>query len=235
MARLKVILADDEPAGRVALRRALEQCGGVDVIAEAANGLEALEAIERERPDVAFLDIEMPGMTGLEVAANLSATPRVVFVTAYDEYAVKAFDANALDYVLKPFRVERLAESLQRARAGSRAAVRAIRPFRLAVRKGRRIVLLSLRDVLWAGLEDKLCFVYTGEGRYLCDRTIAELDEMLGAAGFFRVSRSAIVNLEHVLELAPMLSGTWQARLRGGAEVDVSRERARDLKSLLGL
>lgn len=239
---MRALLVDDEEWARHALRRALEAIPGIEVAGEAANGLEALEQIELLRPDVLFLDVEMPAMSGLETLAQLREPPLVIFVTAYSEYAVQAFEANAVDYLLKPLRPERLEAAVERARTRipnrvPEPLLRQVRPLnRIAVRRGKRILLLPRHEILYARVEEELVFLYAGSGRYSIDRTLAELEELLDGGGFFRVSRSALVNLEAVTEMYPWLaSGTWRVKLSDATELDVSRERARLLKSLVGL
>lgn len=245
-----VLLADDEDLARQSLRTALARYSGLEIVGEAANGVEALQQIEDLRPDAVFLDIEMPGMNGLDVVRNLAAPPHILFFffTAYDHYAVAAFEANAIDYLLKPLDPARLDRSVSRLREAIAASppdagqlrrmlesLRPAIPQKIAGRRGKRIVVLNPKEVLRAGIEDKLVFLYTAGERFLTDRTVAELESLLGPAGFFRISRSELVNLEHVRELVPWFSGTARVRLTNGQELDVSRERARELRSAMGL
>jgi len=245
---IRCLIADDEQPAREELRRTLAGIPDLEVAGESRNGIEALEAIDTLKPDLLLLDIEMPGMTGIEVLANHPAPPLTVFVTAYNDYAIKAFEARALDYILKPFRQERVREAVERARAALaankalereqiRSLVREARPaaFRLAARAGKRIVLLPLADILHITVEDKLAFVHTASARHMSDRTIAELEAMLEDQTFFRISRQELVNLEHVSELIPWFNGAWKVRLKDGRELDVTRDRARELKALLGI
>ncbi len=245
---MRVVIVDDEALAREQLKRALASWADVVVVGEAANGIQALERIEELTPDAVFLDIEMPGLNGLEVAEQLGKPPLVVFVTAYDEFAVKAFETYAVDYVLKPLDGQRLAKAVGRLREllecrtappvhemlASMRDERRLGPRRLAARKGKRIVLVSPKDVLYVTTEDKLVFLVTSEGRHLIERTVAELELLLESEGFFRISRSELANLVHVQELMPWFSGTWRVKLVNGVELDVSRERARRLKELVG-
>ena len=249
--KLRALIVDDEDLARLALRRLLEEEPEIEVAGEAANGLEAVEQIQDLRPDLVFLDIEMPGLNGFEVVEQMSQPAAVVFVTAYDEYAVRAFDANAVDYLLKPLRKERLQSALDRVQkrrlasgnAGEEQASKAaalarqrVGPVkRLAVRRGKRIVIVPLRDVIRIEIEDKLVFAYTSQEKLLVEKTIGQLEAMLEPAGFLRINRGELVNQEMVRELMPWFSGTWRVKLGNGEERDVSRERAKVLKEAMGV
>lgn len=249
---IKALIVDDEDLARLNLVRLLRTEPDITVLGEASNGLEALERITALAPDVVFLDIEMPGLNGLDVLANLTAPPLIVFATAQDDYAVRAFEASAVDYLLKPIQADRVSQTIGRVRAAlenQRPAYantirhllttlrgHAGRPLsKLAVRKGKRILLLSPREILHASIEDKLVFVHTQQDRFLSDRSVSELEQLLSDSGFFRISRGDLVNLEHVSELLPWFSGTWRVKMSTGVELDVSRDRARDLKKRLNL
>ena len=249
---IRTLLVDDEEPGRSTLRRALSAYPGFEVVGEAVNGVEALEAIMELRPDLVLLDIEMPGLNGFEVVQQLTAPPAIVFVTAYDEYAVRAFEANAVDYVLKPVHPERLERALHRVRdrlakpvtedsgkqAGAALAIareRAGPIRRLAARRGKRIVIVPLRDTIRIEIDDKLVFAWTATERLLLERTIGELETLLQPAGFLRINRGELVNLDMVRELMPWFSGTWRVKLANGEERDVSRDRARQLKEAMGI
>ncbi len=238
---MRALVVDDEELARRNLISMLD--GAAEVIAEASNGIEGLEKILSLAPDVVFLDVEMPGMNGFEMLAQLSSPPLVAFVTAYDHHAVQAFEAHAVDYILKPLRRERVAKAVQQLRArspsvapdGLRSVLRQLPAVtKIAARRGRKICLLSPREVLWIGVDDRLVFLYTAQERFLVERTIVELETMLSSEGFFRVSRGEIVNLQYARELIPRSSGTWRLILSNGQEVDVSRERSRDLRSAMG-
>ncbi|MDQ6704990.1 MAG: LytTR family DNA-binding domain-containing protein [Acidobacteriota bacterium] len=247
---IRALIVDDEDLARVNLRRVLDGEENVEVIGEAANGIDALEKIGDLNPDVVFLDIEMPGLNGMEVARNMTGEPGsgplIVFATAYDEFAVKAFEANALDYLLKPIQPQRVREALGRVTAALRSGrseytesltqvLSGVTLNKLAVRRGKRIVLLALKEIFQISIEDKLVFVHTEKERFLIERTIGDLEEMLGDSGFLRISRGEVVNLEHVRELIPWFSGTWRVKLSNSTELDVSRDRARRLKEIMGV
>lgn len=246
--KIRTLLVDDEDLARTALRRALASIDDIEIVGEAVNGIEAIEMIGDLRPDLVFLDIEMPGFDGFEVVQQLENPPVIIFATAYDEYAVRAFEANAIDYLLKPVQPERLERALVRVRQripprdpgqGTRiktvARERSGPLRRLAARRGKRIVIVPLREVIRVEIEDKLVFAITANDRLLVEKTIGELEELLEPAGFLRISRAELVNLETVKELVPWFSGTWRVKLANGEERDVSRERARQLKEAMGV
>src|SRR5262245_43295902 len=211
---IRCLVVDDEQLARQHLRRLLQPHSDFQVVGDAASGPEAVESILESNPDVVFLDIEMPGLNGFEVVSQLSDPPLIVFATAYDKYAVDAFEANALDYLLKPIQPGRLAQAVEKIRttlntprpqyaSALRRAMSKLQvgpPAKLAARRGKRIVLLSPAEILYTAVEDELVFLHNQTERFVSDRTIAELEELLGSAGFFRVSRSAIVNLTHARE-----------------------------------
>lgn len=245
---IRTLLVDDEELGRSTLRRALAAFPDFEIAGEAGNGVDALEAIASLKPELVLLDIEMPGFTGFEVLQQLTDPPFVVFVTAYDEYAVKAFEASAVDYLLKPLQPERLERALNRVRERMRknapeSSAKALEvarersgPIRrLAARRGKRIVIVPLRDVLRIEIEDKLVFACTATERLLLEKSIGELEALLQPAGFLRISRGELVNLEMVRELMPWFSGTWRVKLANGEERDVSRDRAKQLKEAMGV
>jgi len=236
---MRVLVVDDEPLARQNLISMLR--GVVEIVAEAEDGVTALEKILELSPDAVFLDIEMPRMSGFEVLAQLSDPPPTVFVTAHDHYAVQAFETHAVDYVLKPLRRERVLAALQRLQSGS-VTVHAVQSLlkhvpatiKIAGRRGNRIVLLAPAEVVWIGVEDRLVFLHTAQERFLTNRTIADLEAVLLGRGFFRVSRAEIVNLQHAREVTPGSSGTWDLVLSNGHTAEVSRERARELREALG-
>lgn len=250
---LRVMIVDDESPARQRARRMLAELGGAEVVAEAASAPEARQRFAAARPDLLLLDIQMPGEDGFALLRSLAPRPAVVFVTAFDHYAVQAFEENAVDYLLKPFRRERLAAALERARrdladpdelARRLAAVlgamdRPGRPShldRLTVRIGAKQLILRAADILWFGAEDKLVFAATATGRHYVNFTLDQLESRLDPARFARVHRGAIANLDHAVALRPGFAGTWRLQLDDPArtEVPVSRTRARRLRERLG-
>jgi two-component system LytT family response regulator len=246
---MRTLIVDDEAPARERLKRYLAGLEEVEIIGEAVDGLQAVEAIERLAPDLVILDIQMPGLDGLGVVEALADPPAIIFVTAYDRYAIRAFEVHALDYLLKPFSRDRLARAIHRARqalAGGRDLGAQLRPWldglaaqgryltRLAVRDRERFRVLDADSVDWIGVEGEQVVVHVGDRAYPVRRTLAELEARLDPERFFRAHRSAIVNLDRVREVIPWFKGGHILRLSTGAEVDLSRARARALRKILG-
>jgi DNA-binding LytR/AlgR family response regulator len=245
---IRCLIVDDEEIARQHLARLLSAHAEIEIAGEASNGTEALAVISASSPEVIFLDIEMPGLSAFDMLAQLSHPPLIVFATAYDKYAVNAFEANAIDYLLKPIEPPRLAKAIEKINAALsrpreeyesllRRALSTLHPgppAKLAARRGARIILLSPKDILYAAIEDKIVFFHTQTDRFATDRTMGELEDMLTPAGFCRINRAAIVNLAYARELLPWTSGTYRLKLSNHTELEVSRERARELKSRIG-
>ncbi|MBK9963680.1 MAG: response regulator [Holophagales bacterium] len=243
MTRLRVVIVDDEELARSLVREHLAAHPDVDVAAECANGLEAIEAVALHAPDLLFLDVQMPRLTGFETLELLDPRPAVVFVTAYDRHAVKAFEVNAVDYLLKPFSKARFDAALARARAllatGAKkpdpaALAAAARPEgvpleRIAVRDGTRVTLLPVETVEWVKAEDDYVLIRSGGRNHLKHQTLADLAAQLRATRFVRVHRSWVVN---VARLASLEEGRT-AVMADGERIPVSRSGAARLKELL--
>jgi DNA-binding LytR/AlgR family response regulator len=250
---IRTLIVDDEELARRELRESLRTEADIMLVGEAANGLKAIEAIEQLQPDLLFIDIEMPGLNGFEVLNSVNRIPATIFVTAYDQYAIQAFEVNAVDYLLKPVTPARLQKTLARARQNLQGGGTAIQAAavhqlltalqnpqsnyisRIAVQKGKHIVLLRLRDIIYIGVEDKLVFVYTSAGRFLVNKTIAELEQSLARDGFIRINRGTILNLDYLVEIIPWFSATCMLKLSNGQELPLSRERVPHLKKAVGL
>jgi DNA-binding LytR/AlgR family response regulator len=245
---VRVLIVDDEAPARQRLKRLLADVEGTELIGQAEDGVQAVEMIEREHPDLVLLDIQMPELDGFGVIEALADPPPVIFVTAYDEYAIRAFEINALDYLLKPFSGERLEKAIRRAQeelAEERDFATRLAPLlqsltgqghyltRLAVRDRDRIRVLDVDEVDWIGVTDEQVFVHTREAAYLIRRTLAELAARLDPARFFRAHRSAIVNLDRVAEVIPWFKGSHKLKLTTGAKIDLSRAQARALRKIL--
>jgi two-component system, LytTR family, response regulator len=233
---MRVLIADDEFPARDKLQRWLSEQADVDVVARSEDGLQAAGAIEQLRPDVAYLDIQMPGISGLEVAAQLEqdTAPLIVFVTAFDEHAVKAFDLNAVDYLLKPYDKDRLLRSLVRVRdrlgsVESRAsAVTTARgqtnsSDRLLVPEGERLQLIDSTSVDWLEADDNYVRVHTANRAYLLRRTLQDLLSQLGEQRFARIHKSAAVNISAISSFTPLFKGDYEVSLRNGRTLRLSR------------
>lgn len=252
---LRVFLVDDEPLARARARNVLAGIAGTEVVGEAGSVDEAVAAIEALRPDVLLLDVQMPGADGFELLRRLADRPAVIFATAYDQHAVRAFEECAVDYLLKPFRRERLEQAIERARterARPEALSRRLQDLlarlprggetapqwleRFAVRVGTRQQIVRAEEVVWFGAEDKLVFAATDGHRHWVNFTLDELERRLDPRRFLRVHRSAIANLDRAAALHPGFAGTWRLQMNDGGrtEVPVARSRARALRSRLG-
>lgn len=256
MEPVRVLIADDEPPARAKVRRFLAADPEVDVVGEAGSGPEAVEAIRRLRPELLFLDIQMPGADGFGVLAALEgeALPHVVFVTAYDAYALRAFEVHAVDYLLKPFDADRFRTALVRAKERVRARVPAdddleqrirrvlaeARPApaayldRVLVRTGGRAVFVRTDEVDWLEAEENYVRLHAGTESYLVRGTLAGLEERLDPAKFIRVHRSHVVNLGSIRELHPWSHGDWMIVLRDGRELMLSRRYRDRIPELAG-
>jgi two-component system, LytTR family, response regulator len=258
---LRVLIADDEPLARLRLEDLLREQAGVEVVAVAEDGVEAIDAIEAHRPDVVFLDIQMPGATGLEVVARVGPErmPATVFVTAHDEHAVKAFDLAAVDYLVKPFDDERFAQAFARVRERARvkdveAATRRLldalaneapapvpapapgasayaRRIPVEVRGQTRFVPVEAIDYVTAS--GPYAELHVGDVAHLIRERMQELERRLDPSRFARIHRSAIVQLDRVESLQQRSGGELTLRLRGGRELPVSRTRRRELEARL--
>ena len=239
---IRAVIVDDEDPARTRLRRLLAELGDVEVIGEARDGEEAIARITELAPSVVFLDIQMPGCSGLEVAASLpSPAPHIVFCTAFDQYAIDAFELNAVDYLLKPVSRARLTKAMERIRRGAPEAdsvnrvLRSAAPLaRFLARKGTTYRVVQAREVLAFVSENGLTKLQTAEAHYWMPPTLNELEARLDERHFFRISRAAIVNLDAVREIVPAEGGMGSVLLRDGLKLEVSRRRLKELTERLG-
>jgi len=243
MTKLRILIVDDEPLARERVRALLQGDPAVEIIGEAASGPAAVAAIRKDKPDIVFLDMQMPGFDGLQVVAELPADrrPAVIFVTAHERFAVDAFAVHAIDYLLKPFDQERLQSALKRAadhlqarRAsdlGARlesllaeAAPSERKPERLAVKVDGRVVFLKPDEIFWAEAADNYVVLHLADAsRLMLRETLSSLEERLGAVAFARINRSAVVRLDQVKELQPTFHGDYTVVLRDGTRLPLSR------------
>jgi two-component system LytT family response regulator/two-component system response regulator LytT len=260
--RLRVIVVDDEQLARDELCYQLDRLGDIETVAQAGNGLEALTAIDRHSPDLVFLDVQMPGLTGFEVARRLledEESPAVVFVTAYDQHAIEAFEVNAVDYLLKPVEVGRLEQAVQRARrrlSSDRAGLapklndqleeivkmmalgRNSRRDQVALKVGERFLLVQANEIIYASLADDSINIVTGQVAGTSNyRTLDDLQARLDPAVFWRVHRSHLVNINKIKEIVPWFSRNYILRMKDAkaTEIPVSRSQTKRLREYLKL
>lgn len=223
---IRAVIADDEPPARRKLRRLLERDGGVVIAGEAGTGDEAVALLRRERPDVAFLDVQMPGLDGfgvLEVLGDLEGMA-VVFVTAFDEYAVRAFEVHAFDYLMKPVTEERLAALLERLRTRTAAVVPAQGYWKRILVQGPRLARFVLvREIDWIESDRNYVVLHCGAGEHLVRATLEAFLDRLDPQEFARANRSTAVNLNRVRELRPWTHGEYKIVMQDGREITWSR------------
>ena len=250
---IRTLIVDDEPLARERLRKLLQAEPEIELIGECANGREALEAIRKDSPDLLFLDVQMPELDGFGMLAALKTDklPLVVFVTAYDKFALKAFEVHAVDYLLKPFDRERFKAALERAMtrlkkeqsgelnqklsallADLKPAPKA--PDRLAVKTEGRVLFVKLDEIDWIEAADNYVSLHVGGESHLLRETMTALETKLAPEKFLRISRSAIVNVERIKELQPMFHGEYVVILRTGSKLTLSRSYRDKLQQLLG-
>ena len=234
---MRALIVDDERLGRAELRRLLEPHPEVEIVGEARDAEEALAQIEQLQPDLLFLDIQMPGRSGFELLEQLERVPLVIFTTAYDEYALKAFEVNALDYLLKPVSPERLDAALARAalRKAKPATTAASASSCIFVKDGERCWFVTLSDVVLLESEGNYARLYFSGNRPLVLRSLNYLEERLDSAMFFRASRKHLLNLRFIESIDPWANGGFLVRLKGGFEVEMSRRQAQKFKEVMSL
>jgi two-component system LytT family response regulator len=254
MPNFKALIVDDEPISRRRLRRLLALEPECELAGECGNGREAVQSLEREKIDILFLDVQMPEMDGFEVVHAIARShPLIIFTSAYDEYALRAFEVHAFDYLLKPFDRRRFRESVQRARtqltqaqptkttladdrilqlfenlSGARAA-----PDRIAIRNNGRVIFLKLGEIDWIEAADNYVCLHCGKDTHILRETMSELEARLDPVRFIRVHRSAIVNLDCVKELHPWFRGDYRVMLNDGTELTLTRNHREKLESRL--
>ena len=239
---MKALIIDDERLARTELKRLLTPFKEIKVVGEAVNADDALEKIEELKPDLLFLDIQMPGKTGFEMLEELDSVPTVIFVTAYDEYAIKAFDYNALDYLLKPIEPNRLEETVNKLieKKRKKTISELDKNFlsegdQVFVKDGEKCWFVKLENVRLFESEGNYVRIYFGENKPLILRTLNYLDERLDDKTFFRANRKHIVNLKWIASIEPWLNGGLLVKLKDGQKIEVSRRQAIKFKDMLSL
>ncbi len=240
MKRISTILADDEPLARERVRSFLKDEPDVEILAECADGAQALQETQKRQPDLLFLDVQMPRLNGFEVLQALAPgpIPIVIFTTAHDEHAIQAFDFNALDYLLKPFTEARFKMSLQRARDRLEKGLRQADPQlkallsqlhapvtgggRIFVRSSERILFLKPEEIVRVEAAGNYVVLHSGKEQHIIRETISAMEARLAAAGFMRISRSVIVNLAYIREIQPAGSGRYALLLKNGTRLDMT-------------
>ena len=250
---MRVVIVDDEELARRGIKTRLLLAGDNEIVAECSNGREAIEAIRRTSPDLVFLDVQMPGKTGFDVIEAIGGEffPHVIFVTAHDRFAIRAFEVNAVDYLLKPIDDERFVIAFERAREslsrdrdsdlgrrlasllGAVSPGDASRSDRLVVRSGGRVVFVKIAELDWVEATGDYVTLHCAKKSWLLRETISELERKLAPHGFARIHRSTVVNLDSIGEMRALDNGEYRILLRDGTELKLSRNYRQALKFLL--
>jgi two-component system, LytTR family, response regulator len=239
---ITTIIADDESHARERLRELLDRFALFDIVAEAKDGNEALQCIIANKPEVAFLDINMPGMPVFQKIPSLQNPPLIIFQTAYSEHAANAYDINALDYLLKPVRFERLEQTVakimeKRAIATPEQLKSSEAPAKPAdhvtVSIGGKTKVIAARDIVRISFEDGFCYLYTAGEKMISDKYLNYYEEKLKGGSFFRTSRTDIINLNHIAVIHKEFQGTYAIEMKNGMQIDMSRRKAQQLKKII--
>jgi two-component system, LytTR family, response regulator len=238
---MRALIIDDERLARKELTKLLEEHPSIEIVGEAMNADEAEQMINELNPDLLFLDIQMPGRTGFQLLESLESVPLVVFTTAYDEFALKAFEVNALDYLLKPIQAERLSEAIhkimekERVKIGRGPGKKLGLEDQVFVKDGERCWFVSLANIRYFESDGNYIKVYFDANRPMIHKSLNALDDRLDERAFFRASRKHIINLSWVEGIEPWFNGGLMVKLRGGDKVEVSRRQAAKFKDMMSL
>ena len=236
MAGIRALIVDDEALARERVRTLLATVPGVTVVAECSGGREAVEQILAERPDLVFLDVQMPDLDGFDVLEAVASEwlPQVIFVTAYDEYAIKAFDVHAIDYLLKPIEPERFRKALARVTKRDLLAMLDERPIdRLVIRTRSKVSFLKPSEIDWIEADGKHAVLHAGRETHVVRHTLTRLEQRLAPHGFVRVHRSAIVNVDRIKELEPWFHGEYVVILKDGTKLTSSAAHSQALHRII--
>ena len=234
---MKALIVDDERLARNELTKLLEKFPEIEIIGEATNGEEAIEKIEELEPDLVFLDIQMPGMTGFEVLEHLHVVPEIIFVTAYDEFALKAFEVNALDYVLKPVELSRLETAIEKV-ANQRMKVsesKLTTDAQIFIKDGEKCWFVKLSDVRMFESEGNYVRLYFDTNKPMILKSLNNLEKRLDEKSFFRISRKYIINLAWIDKVETWFNGGLRVTLKSGEQLEISRRQAVKFKELMAL
>jgi two-component system LytT family response regulator len=236
MTPTRAIIVDDEALARERVRMLLADAPGITVVAECSGGREAVEQIVAERPDLVFLDVQMPDLDGFDVLEAVASEwlPAVIFVTAYDEYAIKAFDVHAIDYLLKPIEPERFRKALARVKKRDLLALLDERPIdRLVIRTRSKVSFLKPSEIDWIEADGKHAVLHAGRETHVVRHTLTRLEQRLVPHGFVRVHRSAIVNVDRIKELEPWFHGEYVVILNDGTKLTSSAAHSQALHRII--
>jgi two-component system, LytTR family, response regulator len=243
----KIIIIDDEPLARSIVKEYLQKHPELDIVQECNDGFEGVKAIQQYEPDLIFLDIQMPKINGFEMLELLDQPPAVIFTTAFDEYAIKAFEAHAVDYLLKPFNQERFDKAIQKWKEQATSSQKntnelletasqsPVQSQRIVVKTGSKIKIIPVHDVYFLEAADDYVKVHTQEGRFLKNKTLSHFEKTLDGQQFVRSHRSYIVNVQQITRIDPYEKDNHIAILKSGAKVPVSRNGYAKLRTVLGL
>lgn len=235
---MRALIVDDERLARNELLRLLEKFPEIEVVGEATNGNEAIEKIEELSPDLVFLDIQMPGMTGFEVLEHLHVVPNVIFVTAYDEYALKAFEVNALDYVLKPIELPRLEKAIEKVLVEQKETVKEDKlslDSQIFIKDGEKCWFVKLEKVRMFESEGNYVRLYFETSRPMILKSLNNLEKRLSEQEFFRISRKYIINLNWIEKVEAWFNGGLRVTLKSGEQLEISRRQTSRFKELMAL
>lgn len=253
---IKCIIVDDELPARTELKYLLQEYENIEVIGEVSHGLEVLEVNERLYPDVIFLDIQMPQMDGIEVAEKLLQSkhmPLIVFVTAFEEYAIKAFEVNAIDYILKPISKDRLSKTIEKLiqtnEVNNKAFEQKIENFlsdirnrksakvnKISVYYNGKLIPLAPNEIMYLTVEERNTLIVSTKGRFESNNTLSQLEEKLNSPNFFRCHKSFLVNIDYISEIVPWFNSTFMIKMKNiSDEIHVSRGQAKEFKKIMNI
>jgi len=245
---MRTIIIDDEQLARDIVKKYLEDHNNIEIVAECSNGFEGLKAIHELKPDLVFLDIQMPKLTGFEMLEILDYKPQIIFATAYDEFAIKAFEHNAIDYLLKPFSKERFDQAITKAKSKSvdqkPDEIKRINDFRdeqvdtidrIVVKQNHKIVVIPVDDIKYIEAQDDYVMIYTNDARYMKQKTMKYFETHLPANDFVRIHRAYIAKVSEIEELQRYEKDSYIAKLKSGEKLKVSKSGYQNLKDILNI